>query len=132
MLEGMSTMSKTVILALLASAVLGSADAALASEPRAVEPGAPAFVGELGAVRTATVGGTVAELRRDGHFILADAEGGKITVDAEHLRLESLAPGQMITITGRLDDGELEADHAIREDGSVVVRERRADRDDED
>jgi hypothetical protein len=28
----------------------------------------------------------------------------------------------MITVTGRLDEDELEAGHAIREDGSVVVR----------
>jgi hypothetical protein len=125
-------MSKTAILALLAATLLGSADTVLALERRAVEPGAPSFVRELGAVQTATVGGTVAELRRDGHFILADLEGGKITVDAERLRLEGLAPGQMITVTGRLDDGELKAGHAIWEDGSGVVQERPSAKDDED
>jgi hypothetical protein len=115
-------MPKTTLLALLAATALG-AGATLASEWTMVEPGAPFFVRELGAARAATVGGTVAEVRRDGHFVLADAEDGRITVDAEHLRLDGLAPGQMITVTGQLDEGELEADHAIREDGSVVVRD---------
>ena len=56
-------------------------------------------------------------------------EGGTVTVDPESLRLEGLAPGQMITVTGRFDDGELEASHVIREDGSVVVQERGGDHD---
>jgi hypothetical protein len=122
MLERDAIMPKAAILALFAATALGTIAAALASERTAVEPGAPSFVRELGAARTATVGGTVAEVRRDGHFVLADAEGGTVTVDAEHLRLGGLAPGQTITVTGRLDDGELEAGHAIQEDGSVVVR----------
>ena len=54
--------------------------------------------------------------------MLADAEDGRLCVDAGHLRLEGLAPGEMITVTGRLDDRELEAGHVIREDGSIVVR----------
>lgn len=122
MLERDAIMPKATTLALFAAIALGAAGAALASERTAVEPGAPSFVRELGAARTATVGGTVAEVRRDGHFVLADAEGGTVTVDAEHLRLDGLAPGQTITVTGRLDEGDLEAGHAIREDGSVVVR----------
>ena len=114
-------MRNALTLTLAAAAALG-AGAVLASERVAVEPGAPSFVRQLGAVGTATVGGTVVEVHRDGHFVLADAEGGTLTVDAERLRLDGLAPGQTITVTGRLDDGELEAGHAIREDGSVVVR----------
>ena len=74
------------------------------------------------AVETATVGGTVVEVDRDGHFVLADAEGGTLRVHAERLRLDGLARARQITVTGRLDDDELEAGHAIREDGSVVVR----------
>lgn len=120
-------MPKKALLALLAATILGGAGAALASEWTAIEPTAPSFVRELGAARAATVGGTVAEVGRDRHFVLADAEDGRITIDAKHLRLEGLAPGQAITVTGRLDDGELEADHAIREDGSSVVREMRSD-----
>ena len=115
-------MPKAATLALFAATALGASGAALASERTAVEPGAPSFVRELGAARTATVGGAIAEVRHDGHFVLADAEGGTVTVDAEHLRLDGLAPGQMITVTGRLDVGELEAGHAIRDDGSVVAR----------
>ena len=123
-------MPKTAILTLTAAVALGTIGAALASERDAVQPEAPSFVRELGAAGAATVGGTVAEVRRDGHFILADPEDGRIIVDAEHLKLDGLAPGQAITVTGRLDEGELEAGHAIREDGSVVVRE--AGSDDED
>lgn len=116
-------MPNTAILTLVAAVALGTMGAAHASERDAVQPAAPSFVRELGAAGAATVGGTVVEIRRDGHFILADPEDGRIIVDAEHLRLDGLAPGQAITVTGRLDDGELEAGHAIREDGSVAVRE---------
>jgi hypothetical protein len=116
-------MFKTAMLTLLAATTLGTG-AALASERTSVEPTAPSFVRELGAARTATVGGTVVEVRSEGHFVLADAEDGQIRVDAEHLSLDGLAPGQTITATGRLDDGELEAGHAIREDGSVAARGR--------
>ena len=38
----------------------------------------------------------------------------------------------MITITGSLDGDELDADQAIREDGSVVVRELGSDDDEDD
>jgi hypothetical protein len=120
-------MPKTTILTLVAAVALGTMGAALASERDAVQPQAPSFVRELEAAGAATVGGTVVEIRRDGHFILADPEDGRIIVDAEHLRLDGLAPGQAITVTGRLDDGELEAGHAIREDGSMVVREAEPD-----
>jgi hypothetical protein len=123
--QGIATMPKTAILTFLAAAMLGSG-AALASERTMVEPTAPSFVRELGPARTATVGGTVVEIRPDGRFVLADAEGGRIRLDAERLRLDGLAPGQAITVTGRLDDGALEAGHAIREDGSVAVRAARA------
>ena len=124
-------MPKTAILTLLAATTLGTG-AVLASEWPAVEPTAPSFVRELGVAQAATVGGIVAEVRRDGHFVLADAEDGRITVDAERLRLDGLAPGQAITVTGRLDDGELEAGHAIREDGSVVVQEAGSDQEEND
>lgn len=122
----MTSMPKTVSLALLAATALG-AGAALATEPAPLEPTAPSLVRELGSAAAATVSGTVAEVRRDGHFVLVDSEEGRITVDAERVRLDGLAPGQAITVTGYLDDGELEAGHAIREDGSVVVREMRPD-----
>lgn len=128
MLERDVTMSKTAILALLAATTL-AAGPGLASERSAALPTAPSFVRELGAARTATVGGTVVELGRDGHFVLADAEAATITIDAGHLPLDGLTPGQMITVTGRLDEGELQAGHAIREDGSEAVR---TDRDEED
>lgn len=111
-------MSKIAPFALLGAVTLG-AGAALAAERAAVEPTAPSFVRELGAARTATVGGTVVEVR-GRHFVLADAENGRLRVEAEHLRLDGLAAGQMITVTGRLDGDELEAAHAIREDGSVA------------
>jgi hypothetical protein len=124
-------MPKTAILTLLAAATLG-AGAALASERAAVEPTAPSFVRELGAARAATVGGTVLELRSDRRFVLADAEDGRLTVDAGHLRLDGLAPGQAITVTGRLDDGELEAGHAIRADGSVAVTAAASDDEEDD
>jgi hypothetical protein len=123
-------MRNALTLTLVAAAALG-AGAVLASESTVVEPTAPSFVRELGAAGTATVGGTVAEIRRDGHFVLADPEDGRIIVDAEHIGLDGLAPGQSITVTGRLDEGELEAGHAIREDGSVVVREAGSDEEDQ-
>ena len=119
-------MRNALTLTLAAAAALG-AGAVLASEATVVEPTAPSFVRELGAAGTATVGGTVIEARRDGHFVLADVEDGRITVDAGHLRLGDLQPGQMITITGSLDGDELDADQVIREDGSVVVRELNSD-----
>lgn len=115
-------MAKTTLLTALAASLLGSG-IALASDRAPVEPSAPSLIRELGQARTATIGGTVVALGRDGHLTLADSEDGRITVDAEHLRLDGLAPGQAITVTGQLDDGELEAGHAIREDGSVVVRD---------
>lgn len=124
-------MSKTAVLALLAATTL-AAGPGLASERSAALPTAPSFVRELGAARTATVGGTVVALGRDGHFVLADAEDARITVDAGHLGLENLAPGQMITVTGRLDEGELRAGHAVREDGSEVVRTDRDEADETD
>lgn len=114
-------MPKPTILTVLGVVALGTAGAALASEQVSVEPGAPSFVRELGAAGIATVGGTVIEARPNGHFVLADAEGGTITVDAEHLRLDDLQPGQMITVTGSLDGAELDADQAIRVDGTIVV-----------
>ena len=118
-----ATMSKTALFAFLGAVALGSG-AALAAERVAIEPTAPSFVRELGAARTATVGGTVVEVSGE-HFVLADAENGRIRVDAEHLELAGLAAGQMITVTGRLDDGELEAVHAVREDGSVALSGKR-------
>jgi hypothetical protein len=118
--QGIATMPKTALLTLLAATTLG-AGAVLAAERPVVEPTAPSFVRELGTASTATVGGTVVVVRPDRHFVLADAEDGRIKVDAEQLRVDGLAPGQAITVTGRLDDGELKAGHAIREDGSVAV-----------
>jgi hypothetical protein len=116
-------MSKTALFALLGAVTLG-AGATLAAERTAIEPAAPSFVRELGTTRTATVGGTVIEVRGE-HFVLADAENGMLRVEAKHLDLNGLAAGQMITITGRLDDGELEAVHAVREDGSVALAGKR-------
>lgn len=112
-------MAKTTLLTALAASLLGSG-IALASDRAPVEPCAPSLIRELGQARTATIGGTVVALGRDGHLTLADSEDGRITVDTEHLRLEGLTPGQMITVTGRLDEGELEAGHAILEDGRVA------------
>ena len=122
-------MPRATILTLLVATALGTAGAAVASERAAVEPASPSFVSEVGATGVATIGGTVAKILHDGHFVLTDGEGGTVTVDPESLRLEGLAPGQMITVTGRFDDGELEASHVIREDGSVVVQERGGDHD---
>lgn len=124
-------MTKTTYLTALAAGLLGSG-MALASDQASVEPSAPSLVRELGQARTATIGGTILALGRDGHLTLADSEDGTITVDAEHLRLEGLAPGRMLTVTGRLDDGELKAGQAILDDGSVVDREAGSDDDDRD
>jgi hypothetical protein len=124
-------MPKTAMLTLLAAATLG-AGAALASERAAVEPTAPSFVRELGTAGVATVGGTVLEVRSDGHFVLADAEDRTIVVDAADLRLDDLKPAQMITVMGRLDEAELEARYAIREDGSVAVLVAESDDEEED
>lgn len=113
-----AAMSKAAFFALLGAVTL-STGAAPAAERATVEPTAPSFVRELGAARTATVGGTVVEVR-GRRFVLADAENGRIRVEAKHLRLDGLVAGQMITVTGRLDGDELEAAHAVREDGSVA------------
>jgi len=117
-------MRKIVTPALLAgAALLAALGVASASEDRvAAEPAAPSLVRELPATGTATVAGTVAELREDG-FVLADPEGGVLRVDAEHLDLAGLASGEMITVTGRVEEGGLEADHAVRADGTVVARD---------
>jgi hypothetical protein len=69
---------------------------------------------------------------RGGDFVLADPEDGRLRVDADHLRLEGLTLGEMVTVIGRLDDGKLEAGHVIREDGSVVVRGASHDEDEEE
>ena len=117
-------MRKIVTPALLAgAALLAAVGLASATEDRAAAgPAAPGLVRELPATGTATVAGSVAELREDG-FVLADPEGGKLRVDAEHLRLAGLAEGEMITVTGRVGEGGLEADHAVRADGTVVARD---------
>jgi hypothetical protein len=117
-------MSNIAVLSILATLASG---AALASERTVVEPTAPLMVAEVGASRTATIAGTVLEVGRDGHFVLADPEDGTIRVDAEHLRLDDLTAGQVITVTGRLDPGELEAGHAIRGDGSVAGQQEKPD-----
>lgn len=85
-------MSKTALVALLGAVALG-AGVASAAERAAVEPSAPSFVRELGAARTATVGGTVVEVR-GRRFVLADAENGRIRVEAAHAIREdgSVAP----------------------------------------
>jgi hypothetical protein len=116
-------MRKIVTPALLAgAALLAALGAASATEERAVEPTAPSLVRELPTTGTATVAGTVAELR-EGGFVLADPEGARLRVDAEHFRLAGLAPEEMITVTGRVDDGVLEADHAVRADGTTATRD---------
>jgi hypothetical protein len=116
-------MRKIVTPALLAgAALLAALGLASASEDRAAAPAAPSLVRELPATGTATVAGTVAELREDG-FMLADPEGAKLRVDAEHLRLAGLAPEEMITVTGRVGEGGLEAEHAVRADGTTVARD---------
>jgi hypothetical protein len=125
-------MSNATISTLLAATVLATAGVAVASDRAAVEPAVPSYVHEVGATGVATIGGTVTEIRRDGHFVLADDKGGTVTVNPESLRLDGLAPGQMITVTGRFDDGELEASHVIREDGSVAVWDRGDDDDDDE
>lgn len=122
-------MAKTTLPLALAASLLGSG-IALASDRAPVEPSAPSLVRELGQARTATVGGTVVALGRDGHLTLADGEDGRIIVDVEQLRLKGLAPGRMLTVTGRLDEGELKAGQAILDDGSVVDREAGSDDDD--
>ncbi|MFO1038165.1 MAG: hypothetical protein U1E45_15115 [Geminicoccaceae bacterium] len=114
-------MQKATALALVAATFLGAAGSAFAGERIAVQPTAPSFVSELGAARAATVGGTVDAVAGHGRFVLVDALGGTITVDARHLRLQGLAPGQMITVTGTIDEGVIDAGHAILEDGSVAV-----------
>jgi hypothetical protein len=73
-------MSNTALFALLGAVTLGTG-AALAGERAPFEPTAPYFVRELGAARTATVGGTVIEARGE-HFVLADAENGRIRVES--------------------------------------------------
>ena len=120
-------MSKAALFALLGAVTLG-AGATLAAERAAIEPTAPSFVRELGAAPTATIGGTVVEVRGK-HFVLADAENGTLRVEAKHLGLHGLEAGQMITVTGRLEGDELEAVHAVREDGSVALSGRRLARD---
>jgi hypothetical protein len=117
-------MSKIAVLSILATLASG---AALASERTLVEPTAPLSVNEVGAYGTVTIAGTVLEVGRNGHFVLADADDGTFRVDAEHLRLNGLAPGQAITVTGSLDRDELEAGHAVRDDGSVASRLEQSD-----
>jgi uncharacterized protein (DUF1786 family) len=125
-------MSKTMLAGFAAAAALITG-AALATERSPVGPSAPQAVAELGRGGSATVGGTVVSVGNE-HFTLADAEGQKLRVDAEHLRLGDLAPGQMLTVIGRLDDGELKAQQIIRDDGSVLGRggDARRDRDGDD
>lgn len=113
-------MRSLTTLALLGTLATGSTAALAGESLRTIGPTAPSLVRELDGKDTATVGGTVLTTGRDGRFVLADAEEDRLTVDAGALNLEDLAPGQMVTVTGRLDGDELEARHAIREDGSVA------------
>jgi hypothetical protein len=122
-------MRKITLAGFAATAAL-IAGAALAAERSPVEPTAPQAVAELGRAGGATVGGTVVSVE-DDHFTLADAEDQRLRIDAEHLRLGDLAPGQMLTVIGRLDDGELKAQQIIRDDGSMVVREAGPDEEDD-
>jgi hypothetical protein len=116
-------MSRFPFLSLLAAATAASfVGTASASESARVAPSAPSFVRELPRTGAATVGGTVVRIHSGHDVLLADAEGGTVRVDIEDLSLAGLAAGEMITVTGRLDEGELEAAHAIREDGSVETR----------
>jgi hypothetical protein len=116
--------TRIVVLALLAGTTLAgvaaTAAAAAAAGEKGVAPSAPSLVREIGPEGGATVAATVVELRSGG-FVLADAEGGRVRVEARHLPLAGLASGEMVTVTGRLDGGELEAAPAIREDGSLVL-----------
>lgn len=114
-------MSRIIMPALLAATMLVAAGVGTAKAgSAAVEPATPSLVRELGTASAATVAGTVVEVAGD-HFVLADAEGGRLRVEAEELALDGLAVGQMITVAGRLDGDELEARAAIREDGSPVA-----------
>lgn len=114
-------------LTLLGTLAIGSAAALAGESARTINPTAPSLVRELDGRGTATVGGTVLTIGCGRHFVLADAEEDRLTVDAGALDLEDLAPGQMVTVTGRLDGDELAARHAIREDGSVAIATRDED-----
>jgi hypothetical protein len=120
-------MSRTVMPALLAATMLTAAGAQAAKAGSAgIEPTTPCLVRELAGGSAATVAGTILEVAGE-RFVLADAEGGRLRVEAEDLALDGLAAGQMITVAGRLDEDEFKARAAIREDGSPVAREEERD-----
>jgi hypothetical protein len=113
--------------ALLAATMLAAAGAQAAKAGSAgIEPTVPSLVRELASDSVATVAGTIVEVAGE-RFVLADAEGGRLRVEAEDLALDGLAAGQMITVAGQLDEDELEARAAIREDGSPVAHEEERD-----
>jgi hypothetical protein len=115
-------MRKTILTSFATIAALGTG-AALADEPWRVEASAPVAIAELTGDSAATVAGTVLGVARR-HFTIADMDDRTFTVDARRLGLRDLAPGQLITVTGRVDDGELKAQQVIREDGTVVLPKR--------
>jgi hypothetical protein len=114
----MRTLVTTGFLAALLAAPMAFAD----ELHPALAPAAPLSPAELAQAGAGTVAGTVVALNGDGFALAELTTAGRVAVDAEHLRLDGLAAGELVTVTGVLDDGALEARHVIRADGSVAAR----------
>jgi hypothetical protein len=113
-------------------ATLLAAPLALAGERHAFVPTAPSSPAELTQVGGGTIAGTVTELA-GARFTLAELTTAvPVAVDARRLRLDGLAPGEPVTVTGTMKDGELRARQLIRGDGSVATPARTHDDEDED
>jgi hypothetical protein len=125
---------RTLIATGLATALL-AAPLAFADERALVAPSAPASPAELAAAGRGTVAGMVAALHERGFALSELATAEPVVVAVRHLRLDGLAPGELVTVTGIVDDGVLKAQQVIRADGSLVLpdgrRGRAADEDDD-
>lgn len=97
---------------------------ALADDGRgkaSLEPSAPVAIRDALAAGGGTIAGTVVETGPRG-FTVADAAGQRVRVQARDDTC--VRSGEPVTVTGRADDGRIEARQIVRGDGTPVQRQR--------
>jgi hypothetical protein len=102
-------------------ATLLAAPLAFAGEHAAIPPSAPASPAELARGGLGTIAGTVTAVAGRGFTLAELTTAEPVAVDARHLDLPDLAPGEPVTVTGAMKGGELRAGQVIRGDGSVAA-----------